>query len=166
MCRKTDRNGVATTYKYNIYGNLLERRAKDASGGGKELSEHYRYTAEGLLKSAISTEGMRYNYTYDNRDRLMEKQASGRTLLSFAYDLNGNLTVQRDVSGKTTEYRYDLIDRITEVWDNGRQVAGYAYNADDSIRALQCGNLYTEYSYDTDRNLTGLKTMLGNVVLR
>ncbi|MDE7200356.1 MAG: RHS repeat protein, partial [Lachnospiraceae bacterium] len=27
LCRKTDRNGTETTYAYNIYGNLTERRA-------------------------------------------------------------------------------------------------------------------------------------------
>lgn len=173
LCHRTDRNGAETIYKYNIYGNLLERRAKGVHGGQEELSESYEYTAEGLLKSAISKEmlkdghsvGMRYSYGYDSRGRLTEKKASGRTLLSFAYDLNGNLTRQTDVSGKTTEYRYDLIDRILEVWDNGKQVAGYEYNPDDTVKELHCGNLYTEYAYDADRNLTGLKTMLEKEVL-
>lgn len=69
------------------------------------------------------------------------------------------------MSGKTTEYRYDLIDRIREVWDNGKKVAGYEYNPDDTVKGLHCENLYTEYAYDADRNLTGLKTMLGKEVL-
>ncbi|MDE7275034.1 MAG: RHS repeat protein [Lachnospiraceae bacterium] len=29
-------------------------------------------------------------------------------MLSFQYDLNGNLTRQTDVTGKVTKYRYDL----------------------------------------------------------
>ena len=33
---------------------------------------------------------------------------------------------------------------------------------DGTVKSLRCGSLYTEYAYDRDRNLTGLKTMLGN----
>lgn len=105
LCRKTDRNGTETTYAYNIYENLTERRAVKTDGTG--LTDRYEYTPEGLLKSAIS-QGMRYNYAYDALGRPTEKRASGRILLSFQYDLNGNLTRQTDVTGKATEYRYDL----------------------------------------------------------
>lgn len=105
LCRKTDRNGTETTYSYNIYDNLTERRAVKTDGTG--LTDRYEYTPEGLLKSAIS-QGMHYGYAYDALGRLAEKRASGRTLLSFQYDLNGNLTCQTDVAGKVTEYRYDL----------------------------------------------------------
>ena len=85
---------------------------------------------------------MRYSYAYDSMGRLAEKSASGRTLLSLAYDLNGNLTRQTDVTGKVTEYRYDLVDRVGGVWDNGKQVAGYEYNPDGTVRSLSCGGLY------------------------
>ena len=158
LCRKIDRNGTKTTYVYNIYGNLTERKARKTDG--TELSECYEYTPEGLLKSAIS-QGMRYSYSYDERDRLIEKKASGRRLLSFQYDLNGNLTHQTDVTGKMTEYHYDLADNIREVWDNGKKIAEYEYNADNTIKHLKNGSLYTEYAYDADRNLIGLKILLG-----
>ena len=65
------------------------------------------------------------------------------------------------MTGKTTEYRYDLNDNIREVWDNGTKIAEYEYNADGTIKHLKNGGLYTEYAYDADRNLTGLKTLLG-----
>jgi len=89
----------------------------------------------------------------------------GRTLLSFQYDLNGNLIHQTDVTGKMTEYHYDLADNIREVWDNGKKIAEYEYNADNTIKYLKNGSLYTEYAYDADRNLIGLKTLLGTDTL-
>ena len=79
--------------------------------------------------------------------RLTEKKASGRTLLSFQYDLNGNLTHQMDVTGKVTEYRYDLTDSIREVWDNDKKIAEYTYNSDNTIHSISCASLYTEYTY-------------------
>ncbi len=162
LCKRTDRNGTQTRYAYNIYDNLTERTAKKTDG--TELSDRYEYTAEGLLKSAIA-QGMRYHYVYDALGRLTEKKASGRTLLSFQYDLNGNLTHQMDVTGKVTEYRYDLTDSIREVWDNDKKIAEYTYNPDNTINSLSCGSLYTEYTYDADRNLTGLKTKFGTEVI-
>ena len=154
LCKKTDRNGTETHCTYNMYGNLLTRTA-----GG--LSERYKYTPDGLLKSAISG-GMRYSYTYDTMGRLREKRASGRKLLSFVYDRNGNLTGQEDVTGKVTEYRYNLLDQVEEVWDGGKRIAAYTYNLDGTVRSIKNGNsLYTEYAYDADKNLTMLKTVLG-----
>ena len=162
LCKVTDRNGTQTRYAYNIYDNLTERTARKTDG--TELSDRYEYTAEGLLKSAIA-QGMRYHYVYDALGRLTEKKASGRTLLSFQYDLNGNLTHQMDVTGKVTEYRYDLTDSIREVWDNDKKIAEYTYNPDNTINSISCGSLYTEYTYDADRNLTGLKTKFGTEVI-
>ncbi len=54
---------------------------------------------------------MRYSYAYDVMNRLIRKAASGRTLLTFAYDGNGNCIRQSDVTGKVTEYRFDDLDR-------------------------------------------------------
>ncbi len=162
MCRRIDRNGTTIRYDYNIYDSLTGRYAKKLDG--QESCQSYEYTPEGLLKSAVS-EGMRYSYTYDALERLIEKKASGKTLLSFQYDLNGNVEHQTDVTGKMTTYHYDLSDHVTEVWDNGTKIASYEYNVDATIKGLHCGNLYTRYDYDADRNLTHLKTLFGTEVL-
>ena len=83
---KTDRNGITTQYAFNMYGAPLYRRVKD----GTE-AESYQYTPEGFMKAAISA-GMHYTYEYDPMGRIIRKSASGRTLLAYGYDLNGNLT--------------------------------------------------------------------------
>ena len=71
--------------------------------------------------------------------RLEKKQASGRTLLSLTYDLNGNLTRQEDLAGRVTEYCYNQLDQVSEVWDSGRQVASYTYYPDGSVKSLKQG---------------------------
>ena len=116
------------------------------------------------MKAAISA-GMHYSYEYDPMGRIIRKSASGRTLLAYGYDLNGNLTSQRDVTVKVTEYTYNALDLIEKVTDNGTITAEYSYYPDGSIRSLKNGSLYTEYAFDADKNLTGLKTMLGTEVL-
>lgn len=117
-----------------------------------------------LLRSAVSG-GMSYRYEYDCGNRQVRKSASGRTLLCYGYDLNGNLTRQEDVTGKVTEYAYNALDQLEKVTDNGTTVAEYAYYPDGARKSLANGSLHTEYSYDADRNLAGLRTVLGTEVL-
>ena len=69
------------------------------------------------------------------------------------------------MTGKVTEYTYNALDLIEKVTDNGTVTAEYGYYPDGSIRSLKNGNLYTEYAFDADKNLTGLKTTLGTEVL-
>ena len=47
------------------------------------------------------------------------------------------------------------------MWDNGKKIAEYEYNADGTKKHVKNGSLYTEYAYDADQNLTGLKPLLG-----
>lgn len=93
--------------------------------------------------------------------RLASKSASGRKLLSYTYDLNGNRSTMTDVTGKCTGYRYNSLDQLLEITDNGRVQARYDYNGDGTIRRLEVGtSLVTEYAYDVDKNLIGQKTMM------
>lgn len=120
----------------------------------------YEYCPDGKLKAAIA-QGMRYGYRYYADGRLQEKAASGRRLLSYEYDLNGNKVRQTDVTGKTTEYTYNSLDLLTDLYENGNRIAGYDYNPDGTIQALQNGAaLRTSYAYDADKNIVGLEVLL------
>ena len=55
-----------------------------------------------------------------------------------------------------TEYCFDLLDRMTEVWDDEDKLAECSYYPDGTIRKEIHGPLMKEYTYDADRNLTGL----------
>ena len=56
----------------------------------------------------------------------------------------------------------DLLEKVT---DNGTVVAEYTYYSDGTKKNLVNGSLYTEYSYDADQNLAGLKAAHGNQLL-
>jgi YD repeat-containing protein len=109
---------------------------------------------------------MRYSYSYYADGRLKEKTASGRRLLAYEYDLNGNKIRQTDVTGKTTEYRFNSLDLLTDLYENGNRIAGYDYNLDGTIQALQNGAaMRTSYAYDADKNILGLEVMLNGEAL-
>ena len=159
MVSMTDRNGTHTRISYNMYGSIINRIATTADQSST-VTESYGYYPDGRLRYALGG-GMRYDYTYDVMGRLHKKSASGRTLLTNEYDLNGNRTAMTDLTGKRTEYHYNSLDQLEEVVDNGKVQVRYTYNADGTIKRMEVGNgLITEYTYDTDKNIISQKTIL------
>ena len=80
-------------------------------------------------------------------------------------DMNGNLVSQEDISGKVVWHRYNALDISKAVDDNNDNTQEQNCYPDGTIKSLKNGSLYTEYAYDGDKNLTSLKTMLGQEVL-
>ncbi len=91
---------------------------------------------------------------------LIEKQASGRTLLAYVYDLSGNVVSRRDLTGKETCYGYDRCGRLKSVTDNGRVLAAYTYHGDGRVESRTIADtIRTDFRYDADKNLTYMKTV-------
>lgn len=155
----TDRNGNRTHMTYNMYGSLMGRTTV-SSDKNQRITESFCYYPDGKLKSLIGG-GMRYEYEYDAAGKLKSKSASGKKLIQYEYDLNGNRTSVRDVTGKKTEYRYNELDLLAEVSDGGKSLARYFYNPDNTLRRLEVGSgLITEYGYDANRNVISQKTIM------
>ena len=147
-------------YAYNLYNSLTEKLEKKSN-----LRENYEYYPDGSIKSAIA-EGMHYSYSYYNNGNLKEKSASGKRLLSYEYDLNGNKIKQTDVTGKTTEYIYDELDQLQEIHDGGKCITAFKYNDDGTIKeAVSANGVKNLYGYDTDKNLTSLSINFNGEVL-
>ena len=138
-------------YSYNFYDSLTEKLERKSG-----LRESYKYYPDGSIKSAIA-EGMHYSYSYYNSGKLKEKSASGKRLLSYEYDLNGNKIKQTDVTGKTTEYIYNELDQLQEIHDSGKCITAFKYNDDGTIKeAVSANGMKNLYGYDTDKNLKKL----------
>ena len=147
-------------YSYNFYDSLTEKLERKSG-----LRESYKYYLDGSIKSAIA-EGMHYSYSYYNSGKLKEKSASGKRLLSYEYDLNGNKIKQTDVTGKTTEYIYDELDQLQEIHDGGKCITAFKYNDDGTIKeAVSANGMKNLYSYDTDKNLISLNINFNGEIL-
>ena len=134
LAEHVDRNGNRTTYAYNMYHGPVTRiaehvpvqqeilqgsapytgRANEKEAGCRyfRVEESYHYDGTGRLTAAISG-GMRYDYRYDKKNQLLAKTAGGRTLVSYAYDADGNRTASTDVTGNCTRYTYDLLGKVS-----------------------------------------------------
>lgn len=160
LSEHTDREGRREQYRYNLYGSPVLHKSTQS-----DLTESWEYDSMGRLKAAIGG-GMRYDYAYYQGGLLKEKKASGRVLISYEYDSMGRKTAQTDLTGKRTEYRYETNNMLEEVLENGRVLAHYGYYPDGTLRSLNIGQtLSTEYTYDKDKNITGMKTLLNGKTL-
>ena len=156
----TDRRGNEVQYSYNLYDSLTEKLERKSG-----LRENYEYYPDGSIKAAIA-EGMYYSYSYYNNGKLKEKSASGKRLLSYEYDLNGNKIKQTDVTGKTTEYIYDELDLLQEIHDGGKCITAFKYNDDGTIKeAVSANGMKNLYGYDTDKNLISLSIDFNGEIL-
>ena len=156
----TDREGRKSSYRYNMYGALASRR-DDKTG----LTESWEYNHLGWIKSAVGG-GMRYDYTYYDNGLLKEKRASGRTLLAYTYDTSGRRLTLNDITGKKTRYEYDSYGSLAAVYDEDRLLATYAYYPDGTLKSRRIGrDILTDFVYDSDKNLTMSKTIMGGDIL-
>ncbi len=94
--------------------------------------------------------------------RIESKSASGRTLISYEYDKNGNKIKEIAITGKATHFEYDELDLLKNVVYNGNSIATYDYYNNGLIKNLKNGSLEQQYSYDKDLNLAILNIKHNN----
>ena len=134
LISKTDFNGKTTTYAYDELNRLITK-TPDASLG--EPAVTYDYTVSGQRAAMQDASGLS-TYSYDTRDRLIEK-ATPQGTLTYTYNGAGQLdSIQSNhAGGVDLSYSYDALNRLAKVTDQG------------------LGNANTTYSYDNAGSLAG-----------
>jgi YD repeat-containing protein len=142
----TDPLGGAITMRYDMAGNLIQITHPVPSPGATAPTTSFTYNSNGDVVSV--TEG-------------------GRTT-TYAYDLNGNMTLSRDAAGNTVTRTYGSKNELltsTEYLvadpDGGGSAAAtapvttrYAYDVENHLRFKVSGDgRVTEFSYNTDGTL-------------
>jgi RHS repeat-associated protein len=148
-------NGASITNYYD----LMNRLASVSSYG---YNVTYQFSATGQRTNMVDASGTN-NYTFDNRDRLLQKTVhwiGGLSLsLNYLHDANGNLTNlwETPSNGVSDVYQYDQLNRLTNVLANGNAAATYAYDSVGNLQSLRYGNGVTnQYQYDSLNRLTNL----------
>lgn len=142
-------SGITTSYHYNKMGRIDE-----IFHIGNEFEESYQYSFDiygnkiGAVKQryGIGEDSGRFDYVYDELNRLTEVHQNDTLLRQYSYDAYGNRTSKSD-------------------YTNGTQfVTSYIYNANNQL--LSETNVISEkgYTYDNRGNL--LKVVTGADLLR
>ncbi|MCX6924165.1 MAG: hypothetical protein NT154_13285, partial [Verrucomicrobia bacterium] len=179
-----DANWNHTDYGYDSKGNLQSIKYADNS------AERWGHDSVGNTLVWTNRRGQPIYYTNDVNGRLIAKLYPSGKLISYGYDLRGNLTnamTADPVLAVTNliQLRYDAKDQLTNiVYSKGRWLAFSYYDSGqrsslqdhlghrtdyhyDSVGRLQTlgdesSTEVIRYFYDTAGRLTGKKTANGN----
>lgn len=165
-------NGMETSYKYTIKGQVEEMVHRDAEG----ILDQYKYgydilgnkTSLEKYRRELKEESGKYIYGYDAVGRLASVEKDGTALKNYTYDAFGNrisltengsvtnysynalnqLVLKNDIQGETT-YRYDKRGNLTKVLENGMIENEYIYGAINKLeKALNSNGEIAEYIYN------------------
>ncbi|MBA4410168.1 MAG: hypothetical protein C0397_12175, partial [Odoribacter sp.] len=151
ITRNTGRN---TTYSYSS-ATVSETTA------GKTFSK--TYGADGTLTSATDNGGT-INYTYYADGKTKNITAPGGVVTSMQYaDAARNQTQLVDPSAGTINYTYDALGRVKTQTDARSKLTTYTYLADGRNDNIVNPEGTTTYSYNTNKQLTGISNSTTSV---
>lgn len=147
-----DRNGVITSYTYDIHGRVLSKAA-----GGEKIS--YKYDNSGNQLTVTDSTGMT-SRVYDELDRVTMKTVPNFGTSTFLYDTiklddtkNVTSETSTDPKNNVTARVYDTNGRLKKVSSDGTKCTVYGYDNNGNTDTVTYPNLIVEdYDY-YDNNL-------------
>lgn len=124
----TDASGQVTTYTYNASGQRLT--STDALGH----TTTYHYDGSGYLTSVENTNGV--------------------TIQTRTYDAVGRVASITDAGGNTLNYQYDNLNRLTRITYPDSTHYDFQWNKLDLGSVTDRLGRVTQYTYDSNRNLS------------
>lgn len=173
----TDATTTATTYEYDVFGNLTQVTGPRAgvtrtwvrNNRGLVTSETqpesgtttYLYDAVGHVTQRTTADSAITTYTYDTDNRLWTVNAPGTADdLTLTYDTASRVATQVG-GGTTTTFGYDTKGRLIARSDVASGLtfgSSYGYDANDNLSTLTYPSTrVVTYLYDIEHRLTTVK---------
>ncbi len=156
-----DKNGVTTTYGYDIHGRKITEDT-----GGDVIS--YEYDDVGNLLKVEDGSGPIVR-TYDDLNRVLAKTVPIFGTTTFAYDITGLgvgfVGESATIDGRTTTKVYDRYGRLAQV-KNGGDTTNYVYYDNGNLQTQTLPNgVSSNYTYFPNNKLRKLYNNKGVMVL-
>ncbi len=167
-------SGENVTFTYDAHRNLLtatndegvttftydaaDRVTSAAYPNGKSVA--ITYDSAGRQATIADQSGYTVRYHYDALSRLDEVRDTGNALLvSYTYDVRGQLATETRANGSTTAYTYDGEGRAATIThrDAANAVTGffnYTHDAVRHVKTVATEDGTTTYTYDVNGQLT------------
>ncbi|MFC4159354.1 putative Ig domain-containing protein [Chitinimonas lacunae] len=131
MTKSVDPAGLATTYKYDAAGNLLQMT--DPQQKVTVFAEH---NASGFARRIDTPDGVSTRLVYDVRNRVRERRVGN---LSWTYEYDGMEKLLRTTFPDQTwqRYEYDAAERLVAVVDSAGNRIDYELDSESNIKVLR-----------------------------
>ena len=151
---RTDEDGVAVSFEYDVNYGRLSRRIDYENN---YIS--YGYDAQGNViekgyydASGTRTNRKRYLYqdpAHDMPGKLYREINPDATFTQYGYDSEANIASMIDPKGRTIYYDYDLLNRPITVTQPGSAVTSYGYDIHGNLDSVtDAESRTTAYEYD------------------
>ncbi|GAA5097114.1 RHS repeat protein [Wohlfahrtiimonas larvae] len=160
---ETDAAGNVTRFKYDQYGNEIERSYDVVQNGTKKtLTTKQSFDVKGNLLSSTDELGNTQRYEYNSLDQMTQQtDAKGRTT-TYEYDGNGNQIKVTDPWGRVAETVYDAKGQVTKVCDDGACSETQFDALGRETKSIDALGFANESIYDGNGQLTTSIDALGN----
>ena len=150
ITRVYDQSGYVTVYGYDVTGNLLLVRDRNAEGVVGSDSTYYRALRAELGYTDAAGLGKRVaDLTEADKTALQ-----GRFTARFSYDARGNLLTSTDNTGNTTTYTYTSFNKPSTITTANGGLTQFVYDTlQNLVKQIDPGGDVTRLTYDTYGNL-------------
>jgi RHS repeat-associated protein len=146
---KVDDGEYPVLYSYDEQGNVTRIEYPAIK---RSLS--YEYNDAGLKTRFVNSEGIAADYLYDDLERLVAIELSGKGKIAFAYDAKNRVTTMSWPNGIKGSWTYDAADRplrLTYQDRGGKLIGVWTYKYDPAGNCVEAadndGRTY-RYQYD------------------
>jgi len=135
-------------YKYDCYGNMLEKQL--LSVRGELLSKEFWEYAGSLLLTYITPSGLKTTYKYDGAGRKVLENIGGRQK-RYYYDSRGNLN-KEEINRSSVCYLYNDENWVKEQWEEdsygNKENHMWFYYDKEGKKTSACRQTASGYAYD------------------
>ncbi|MBR4593789.1 MAG: VCBS repeat-containing protein [Bacteroidaceae bacterium] len=162
-------NSRATTYRYDVWGNL-----KEVTGPGSSTVSNDYYSHGGIM--GTSSGGASWSFGYDDRGNRTSMNDPDAGITTYSYDAFGREIQRTDARGVAFETNYDYLGRVTSVsaskTGSNTETISYTYGgpgdgtAQMRLKSKSLNGWVKEYGYDAHGRVTSETMGKANVISR
>src|ERR1700730_6810598 len=157
-------NAIATISRTYFNDHLLKNETEAISGASSNTVS-YTYNAD-ANRATIQYPGnvysFAYNYTGRSQLKTLINNATSSTVVTFAYDPDGNLTTRIPDNATNCAYSYDVLDRVTHIshsLSGSTRSFDYGYDSVSNCKWVKRDG-GTGDVFDYDKNYQTIATLL------
>ncbi|WP_435275914.1 RHS repeat-associated core domain-containing protein [Psychrobium sp. nBUS_13] len=157
-----DPRGNRTDY---VYDDLNRKVKENYTVADTRYSRSFAYDAMSRLMTVTNERNQISKTHYTNRSQVKYKvNPLNKTVVTYSYDDNGNVTTVTDAENRTVTTSYDALNRKIRVEDDNGNYQTWGYNPAGQVASYRDSRgEITSYEYDATGNLTKLTDPSGGI---